>query len=263
MNSDIFYENDDWIKMNIQLSTYSLMKCSPNLAGTGNCHDCNKWIWNQTSSFTSMVCSIRDFKTNALLAYMNDFSNNSDAISPFVKGKIGFTTDQANSLEVDWVRVMKTKSISPRTTVGSCESNKIKWYSNAEIEAVDRGVANFVVTDFNNATSSKSYSFNITDIPQGLYSVTLIMGDNDSAHDNMTVEAFVDGSSIGEVVKRLNTSSGYFKKRMFLLDESNDFDLTLKFSDKDSDTDLNDTGWVVNAIEIERGDKSVKIKEAT
>jgi fibronectin type 3 domain-containing protein len=78
------------------------------------------------------------------------------------------------------------------------------------------------------------------DLPNGNYSVSVTMGDNDYAHDNMIVKA--NGAT---VLADVDNAVGAFTINTFNVTASGG-SLTLEFSDGGG-TDLT---WVVNAVSI-------------
>jgi len=90
--------------------------------------------------------------------------------------------------------------------------------------------------------SSEARTFT-TDIPNGNYSVTVTMGDNDYAHDNMMVKA--DGVT---KLSDVDAALGAFVVNTFNVTVSSG-SLALEFSDAGG----SDPTWVVNAIVITSG----------
>jgi len=78
------------------------------------------------------------------------------------------------------------------------------------------------------------------DLPNGMYTVTVTMGDNAKAHDNMVVKA--NGAT---VLADVDTAAGAFAVNTFTVNVSGG-NLQLEFSDAGG----SDPTWVVNAITI-------------
>jgi len=113
------------------------------------------------------------------------------------------------------------------------------WTDVTTLESRDRSaLADDLKRDFV-MSSSAARSFKV-DLPNGNYSITTTMGDNDFAHDNMVVKA--NGNL---ALADVDSASGAFTANTFTVIVSGG-SLTLEFSDAAG----LDPAWVVNAITI-------------
>lgn len=116
------------------------------------------------------------------------------------------------------------------------------WASTAGLESRDRlAPSDALKRDFV-MSSSKAGTFKVG-LPNGTYAVTVTMGDNDSAHDNMMVKA--GGTT---VLTDVDSSPGAFSVNTFNATVSSET-LSLEFSDIGG----MDSAWVVNGISINTG----------
>jgi fibronectin type 3 domain-containing protein len=114
------------------------------------------------------------------------------------------------------------------------------WTSTSGLESRDRGApADDLKTDFVMHTSA-ARTFK-TDIPNGNYAVTVTMGDNDFAHDDMVVKA----NGVTQL-SDVDAAAGAFEENAFNVTVSTG-SLELEFSDAGG----SDPTWVVNAVVIE------------
>jgi hypothetical protein len=113
------------------------------------------------------------------------------------------------------------------------------WIDTSGLESRDRAaVPDALRRDFV-MHSSAARAFKV-DLPSGAYAVTVTMGDNDFAHDNMLVK--VNGSTVlGDV----DTAAGAYSINTFNVTASTG-SLALEFSDAGG----SDPTWVVNAVSI-------------
>ncbi len=116
------------------------------------------------------------------------------------------------------------------------------WTSTSGLQSRDRTTLaddlkrDFVMSDANAGTFK-------VDLPNGNYSVTITMGDQDYAHDDMVVKA--NGTTVlGDV----DTALGGFVVNTFAVSVSGG-SLTLVFSDAGG----SDSAWIVNALTINPG----------
>ena len=116
------------------------------------------------------------------------------------------------------------------------------WTDSSGLESRDRSaVSDALRRDFV-MHSSAARTFKV-DVPNGAYAVTLTMGDNDFAHDNMIVKA--NGATVlGDV----DAAAGAYSVNTFNVTVSNG-SLALEFSDAGG----SDPTWVVNAVSIVPG----------
>ena len=116
------------------------------------------------------------------------------------------------------------------------------WTDTSGLESRDRAaVSDALKRDFV-LHSSAARTFKV-DLPNGTYVVTVTMGDNDFAHDNMVVKA--NGTTVlGDV----DTAAAAYSVKTFSLATSTG-SLALEFSDAGGA----DPTWVVNAVSIVPG----------
>lgn len=116
------------------------------------------------------------------------------------------------------------------------------WTDTSGLESRDRtAVSDALRRDFV-MHSSAARTFKV-DLPNGTYAVTVTMGDNDFAHDNMPVKA--NGATVlGDV----DTAAGAYSVNTFNATVSSG-SLSLEFSDAGG----SDPTWVVNAVSIAPG----------
>ncbi len=113
------------------------------------------------------------------------------------------------------------------------------WTNTTTLESRDRGApANDLKRDFV-LDSSAARTFK-ADMPNGTYAVTVTMGDNGYAHDNMVVKA--NGTT---VLPDVDTALGAFAVNTFNVTVTTG-SLSLEFSDAGG----TDPTWVVNAVAI-------------
>ncbi len=113
------------------------------------------------------------------------------------------------------------------------------WTDTSTLESRDRsGPADDLKKDFV-LSSSAARTFRV-DLANGTYTVTVTMGDNDFAHDNMVVKA--NGTI---VLPDVDTAAGSFAVNTFPVTVSGG-SLSLEFSDAGG----TDGSWVVNGISI-------------
>ena len=116
------------------------------------------------------------------------------------------------------------------------------WTNTSGLTAVDRSSQSDALKRDFVTSSSAARTFNV-DLPQGSYAVTVTMGDNNSAHDNMVVKA--DGTTVlGDV----DTAARAFAVNTFYATVSSET-LSLEFSDAGG----KDPAWVINGIAISTG----------
>lgn len=116
------------------------------------------------------------------------------------------------------------------------------WTDTSGLESRDRNSSgDDLKRDFvMNSSSPRTFK---VDLPNGSYSVNIIMGDNDFAHDNMVVKA--NGTTmLGDV----DTSQGGFAANTFNVSVSGG-SMTFEFSDAGG----TDPTWIVNAITFTPG----------
>ena len=137
-----------------------------------------------------------------------------------------------SSVAVGYTRVTNLTAYSASIGYGWSETDNLWTRDRAAPDSLRR---DFVV---GNATGGSI--FNI-DVPDGVYIVTVITGDQGYAHDNLDV--YVEGAL---VINDATSSAGSFRELSFkvaVLDQQ----LNLRFVD-DGGTDPN---WVLNALEVE------------
>jgi fibronectin type 3 domain-containing protein len=147
-----------------------------------------------------------------------------------VSFKLDFGT-AGSPLQTGYTRVTETTAYS---------SGSFGWTDTAALASRDRGApADALRQDFVMNDSAVARILRV-DLPNGNYNVTVVMGDNDFAHDNMVVKA--DG-----VVKLadVDNAAGAFTSNTFSVTVSGG-NLQLEFSDAGG----SDPTWVINAIDI-------------
>ncbi len=113
------------------------------------------------------------------------------------------------------------------------------WTDTSSLNSRDRGAPDDLRRDLVQNDSSSARTFRV-DIPNGTYNVTLTMGDQTNAHDNMIVRA--NGTTmLGDV----DNAVGSFAVNTFSITVSGG-SLQLEFSDAGG----SDPTWVVNALTI-------------
>ena len=110
------------------------------------------------------------------------------------------------------------------------------WTDTSGLESRDRSAASDALKRDFVMHSSAARTFKV-DLPNGTYAVTLTMGDNDFAHDNMVVKA--NGAT---VLADVDTAAAAYAVKTFSLTISTG-SLALEFSDAGG----TDPTWVVNA----------------
>ncbi len=113
------------------------------------------------------------------------------------------------------------------------------WTDTSTLESRDRSaVSDPLKRDFVMSSSAARY-FKV-DLPNGTYAVTVTMGDNDFAHDNMQVKA-----NATTMLADVDTAAGSYAVNTFYVTISTGT-LELAFSD----TGGSDPSWVVNGVTI-------------
>jgi hypothetical protein len=114
------------------------------------------------------------------------------------------------------------------------------WVDAAGLESRDRGApADDLTRDLVTHGTSQARVFKI-DLPNGNYTVSVTMGDNDYSHDNMVVKA--NGTT---VLADVDNTAGAFTTNNFVVTVSGG-SLSLEFSDAGGA----DPSWVVNSLTI-------------
>lgn len=134
-------------------------------------------------------------------------------------------------LENGYARVTETTAYS---------SGAYGWTDTSGLESQDHSVLTQSLNRDLVMESSAPRTFRV-DIPSGTYVVTLTMGDNDLAHDNMLVKA--NGVTM---LENVNTAAGAYAINSFNVTVAGGY-LELEFSDAGSGSD---PAWVVNALTI-------------
>ena len=113
------------------------------------------------------------------------------------------------------------------------------WTDRTTLKSRDRsGISDDVRRDFV-LSSSAARTFKV-DVPNGTYTVTVVMGDKDFAHDNMVVKA--NGTTVlGDV----DTAANNYASNAFSVTASSG-SISLEFSDAGGA----DPTWVVNSVTI-------------
>ncbi|HDO19861.1 MAG TPA: hypothetical protein ENG74_03950 [Thermoplasmatales archaeon] len=175
-------------------------------------------------------------------------------------GTFGCSRSQIAS--VDWIKVRKIASPAPMVVMGPMESLYYGWTDVSDIGCGDTKEPGSLLRDFNNATFTRT--FKVLNLPAGNYSITITMGDKNRTRDHMHVSASVEyigggGENLGYVISDLTLDAGEFVSEWFAVSMEKSGNISITFSDADGGT-AGDTGWVVNAITIERGIKGVRIE---
>jgi fibronectin type 3 domain-containing protein len=148
---------------------------------------------------------------------------------PPTEGYFDFGTT-GSPVETDYTQVTETTLYSSTQGYG--------WTSTSGLSSRDRGTPNNLNRDL--VQSTTEHSFNI-DLENGDYTVTITIGDQDYAHDN--IDVYVEDVLEADNV---NSAAGTFQQGTKVITVS-DGQLNLRILD-DGGTDLN---WVLNAITIE------------
>jgi hypothetical protein len=143
--------------------------------------------------------------------------------------KLDFGT-ASSPLETGYTRVTETNIFS---------SGGFGWVDNSGLSSRDRSAPNALRQDFVLNDTSSARIFRMA-IANGTYNVTVVMGDNDYAHDNMVVKA--NGTT---VLADVDSTAGAFASNVFSVTVSDGL-LSLEFSDAGG----TDPTWVVNAIDV-------------
>ena len=130
-----------------------------------------------------------------------------------------------------------------RITETTCyTSGGFGWTSTSGLQSRDRtNLADDLLRDFVMSNAGAG-TFKV-DLPNGSYSVTVTMGDQNYAHDNMVVKA--NGTT---VLGNVNSAVGGFAVNTFVVSVSSG-SLSLEFSDAGG----SDPAWIVNALTINPG----------
>lgn len=156
-------------------------------------------------------------------------STPSPTSTPTVVARYDFGTG-TSALAAGYTRVTETTAYT---------SGAFGWTDTSGLESRDRsGPADDLKKDFvTHASAARTFK---VDLANGNYTVTVTMGDNDFAHDNMVVKA--NGTT---VLADVDNAVGAFTINTFAVTVSGG-SLTLEFSDAGGA----DPSWVVNAISI-------------
>jgi len=184
-------------------------------------------------------------------------------------GKIGIAcgyliSNPSNPILVDWIRVMKTPVIPPTITIGPVESVNYGWDNPAVIHSKnivlprqqpsdDPFYPGPVLCDFNYGNIAGV--FDISNLPQDEYTITVTMGNATGACKSTTVEFFkdrIDTTPYGKLTIPA-TEAGKFETKSLLIIWYGG-NLLAKFS---SPTGTGD--WTVNSMIIERGKKGIHV----
>jgi parallel beta-helix repeat protein len=192
---------------------------------------------------------------------------------PFLKGKIGFgcgllsgfNVNNSANITVDWVRVRKAPIVPPVVTVGAMESMNYGW--NTQVNSVnaitsDPFMPGPLLQDYNN--NPEQVNFIIRNIPNGTYSITITKGDNDYDVSGMTVNITDDNDNTYPQLEFPNTTKGSFETKWVTItvsDVDNSTTLILTFDRPTTvGTDVGPaSGWRVNALTVERGERGVEV----
>ncbi len=125
------------------------------------------------------------------------------------------------------------------TETTTYSSGGFGWTDTSGLESRDRSaLADDLKRDFvTNASAARTFK---VDLPNGNYTVSITMGDNDYAHDNMVVKA--NGTTM---LPSVSTVAGGFAVNSFSVTVSGG-SLALEFSDNGGA----DPSWVVNGVSI-------------
>ena len=128
------------------------------------------------------------------------------------------------------------------TEATTWSSGGFGWTDTSTLESRDRSaVSDALRRDFVMSSSAARY-FRV-DLPNGTYGVTVTMGDNDFAHDNMQVKA-----NATTMLADVDTAAGSYAVNTFYVTVSTGR-IELAFSDMGG----SDPTWVVNAVTITAG----------
>jgi len=134
-------------------------------------------------------------------------------------------------VEAGYTQVTNVTLYSPSVGYG--------WSSSDNLWTRDRGAPDSLRRDFVVGNLTGGSTFNV-DLPNGVYLVTLVMGDQGYVHDN--VDVYAEGTL---VVNDLTSQAGSFQETSFKVTVA-DGQLNLRFVD-DGGVDPN---WVVNALTV-------------
>ena len=183
------------------------------------------------------------------------------------------------SFDIDWIRVRKSSKVPPRVSVGAVEAYMVGWADTKGIEAYDRGSkSNALYRDFNNATDKKTFCLHLKG---GNYTITVHLGDvvgfttmmPGSTAFNHTIYIYHNNSGNFEKIAgpiKILQSDHTMDRVTFVISIPDDgnyhyFNLTFSAVELDGDgkeigsRDLNAPSWVVNGIDIEIGDRTVRM----
>jgi hypothetical protein len=124
-----------------------------------------------------------------------------------------------------------------RVERGKAYSGGYGWTNTANMEDADRGAPDNIKSDLCYSTQARIFK---ADLPNGSYSVDVVMGDNGYAHDNMYLKA--NGTT---VASGINTAAAQWTVKSFPVAVT-DGTLSLEFGD----TGGSDPCWVVNSVVI-------------
>ncbi len=128
------------------------------------------------------------------------------------------------------------------TEATSYTSGAFGWTNTSGLGSRDRSSQSDALKRDFVMSSSAARTFKV-DLPNGNYAVTVTMGDNESAHDNMVVKA-----AGATVLADVDTAAGAFSVNTFNATVTSET-LSLEFSDAGG----SDPAWVVNGVAINSG----------
>ena len=183
------------------------------------------------------------------------------------------------SFDIDWIRVRKSSKVPPRVSVGAVEAYMVGWADTDGIEAHDRlSESNVLYRDFNNATDKKTFCLYLKG---GNYTITIHLGDvvgstiplPGSTAFNHTIYIYHNNSGSFEKIAgpiKILQSDHTMDRITFVVSIPDDgkyhfFNLTFSAVELDGKgkeigpRDPNAPSWVVNGIDIEVGDRTVRM----
>lgn len=215
-----------------------------------------------------------DFYTSEFLGYLAfyDFPDPQSGEYAFTDGYINFlcggrSSNMSQYLFVDWAYLKKYNNYVPKVEFGQTIAKNCLWDDDDvdTVSSYDCGSNSVgdLLRDYNHGISESRMI--IADLDAGDYTLSITMGDNDTARDNMYVNAIIeyhDGSTSDEmsIISDLDTAPHQFQEKVYTLSLEDAGDITLIFGDADAG-DASDNGWAVCAITLEKGFREVKIKQ--
>ena len=195
-----------------------------------------------------------------------------DTSNPFLEGNIGIGIGYrecledkmkgGNYLDVDWIRLRKASPVQPCTTVKAIEAYLMGWNTTQGIRSIDRSKSDALIRDFNIASENRTFCMYIEG---GNYTIILHMGDMNDTGKNYSTTVSWEISGCDEHGKERSiviSSSNKTDHIIFTISVPSGYHyLNITFSNEASSPTTE--GWIINAIDIEKGYRSVWLKRCS